>query len=204
MNESKLEGYMKKLTGLDTVRIKYWNKQGVFDSAKHAPDIIELIKEYNLISPNVGGYGKEKKELPLDISEKYNPQKACVLQALISVKGEVFGVKSSKDLHEVIFKKYQDFCQYSEDSVMLELFKNAGLTRIDISEGDTTIEKLKANFKVGKYLVTVKGSVEDHVVIWTREKSTDEWIEYKQTGGGGGYRQYKPSEQDKVLYLFKA
>ncbi len=200
LKESILVNYMKDVKDPNVDRLKYWNKQGIFDSRGHAPDIKKLMSEYNLISKNVGKYEEIHKELPPDIVKKYNVQKACVLQALILTKKEVFGVKSAKDLHDVIFEKYPEFQQYSEDSVMVKLFEKAGLIKITINDG-TTIEDIRAKDGDGQYLVSVQGSAEDHVVVWDRDK--DDWYEYKQTGSGSGYQSYTASGKSNVRFLFK-
>lgn len=122
----------------------------------------------------------KKPDIPPDIAQKFNPRKACVLQSLIYVKKDVWGKKSAKDLHELIWKSRPEYKQYSDDGIMDTLYAAAGMTKVTTHNGKKA-EALAEELSSGTYLVAIGGSSEDHVVIL----ENGAWKEYDQLGGRG-------------------
>jgi hypothetical protein len=129
----------------------------------------------------VGLQQKKKKEAD-DITSVYNARFACVLQAVIYIKGAVFGKASPKDLHDLIWsdKSKAQYRQYDDDSVTPDFYRAAGLNPVAFA-ADSTMETLPDTLANGKYAVGVKGSVEDHMYILDKTgKNAFAWKEFDQ------------------------
>src|SRR4051812_45775706 len=79
--------------------------QELYYAGKMPADYEDTQEEKLLIGKahiNIGLEPKKKKEAD-DITLVYNARYACVLQAVIFIKGTVFGKSSPKDLHDLIW-----------------------------------------------------------------------------------------------------
>jgi hypothetical protein len=143
----------------------------------------------------IGLEPKKKKEAD-DITSEYNARYACVLQAVIYIKGTVFGKSSPKDLHDLIWsdKSKAQFKQYDDDSVTPAFYRAAGLNPVAYPEG-STMDDLPGSLAIGKYAVGVKGTVEDHMYILEKTgKSAFAWKEFDQIN----FRGFKDARINKA------
>jgi hypothetical protein len=136
-----------------------------------------------------------KKERPKaqeeDIAVDYNPAKACVLQAAFLVSGgPILGASNAQGLHELIWKQeqYKEYRQYSDDAVSDKLYAFIHLPKYELKAG-TTAGQLEQALPAGTYVVSVKGTVEDHVMVLVISgksgKTSAVWKDYDQLGGQG-------------------
>jgi hypothetical protein len=138
-----------------------------------------------------------------DITSEYKSQKACVLQAVIKVKGTVLGEKSAKLLHDKIWreKDLAPYRQYSDDAVSPKFFAHVGLASIPQYAGKLAHD-VADEVAAGTFVVVLGGSGEDHVVVLEKAKKTITWLDYEQIKGTG-FKEAKIGKDAKVLQIYK-
>lgn len=119
------------------------------DNKINDKDYLYLVTTKTIDDVTIGQETPTKIELS-DILPTYNAKLACVLQALIKLKGNVFGKSSPSDLHDHIYEE-EDLAAYREydlDDVYPALYKKVGLAATAANDGK--LKDIVQGLTVGK------------------------------------------------------